>query len=257
MPKTSLPGGARAVSTNTTANASDSLIEFNAASGALIGTFPDAASVPADRILTFIKTDSTSNGVTINTTSSQLVGIRASGDIVLGRQGDRISVRPNGSNWVIVDKLETKVLTAFDGLGVGPTDGAYLASAATLTLGPGRWRVTAAWNMNQGTGTGVTIQNTSGLFSANGTGTTSTPTALSAAANLKQIEGNVDMQNFATTYVFGGGTNATNVRTSGGQLTATLTIAGGTVPVFAVPRVSVGSAGSASVSINLVAERLD
>lgn len=92
-----------AVSGTCSGSLEDETYRINAASGALSRTLPDAALCPGAR-RTIIKTDSSANAVTVNTTSSQTI-TSASGSATsktLAAQGNSITVESDGAGWWVI-----------------------------------------------------------------------------------------------------------------------------------------------------------
>ncbi len=77
-----------------------------------------------------IALNATGNTLTINTTSSQTVGGFASGAITMNRQGDRLSVVSNGTNWSILEMTSGMAITP----GVSTNIDAFAVSYGTTNL---------------------------------------------------------------------------------------------------------------------------
>ena len=84
---------------NYTLTASDSFIAANATTAAFAVTLPTAVGI-AGRVYTIKKIDSTANGVSINTTSSQTIDGAAT--LSLSTQYAKVSVISDGANWLIL-----------------------------------------------------------------------------------------------------------------------------------------------------------
>lgn len=167
----------------------DNTVEFNSGITGITGTLPTAVGATGTQYSMINAATAASGTVTVDTTSSQLIGGRSSGSIILQPNGDNITVQSDGSNWQIISKKETKLLTVNVSItGVGATGSGtldYIGNGCTLSLGIGTWRVRAWGGINMGVSSAsdyFTISANSGLFGADASsaGQSSAPTALSA-----------------------------------------------------------------------------
>lgn len=94
----------------------DEVVDFTATATATLPT----ASGNTGRIFTIINNSTAT--ITINTTPSETIGGRASGNIKLTRAGDYITVVSNGSNWLIrnIQESISGVFTGAPPTGTGP-----------------------------------------------------------------------------------------------------------------------------------------
>lgn len=135
---------------------SDDVVQFNLASGALTATLPDATlAVVGKRFKIRRAADATpANILTINTTSSQTIDGRASGNIRLS-PSDYLEVVSDGSNWQVVTLQET---VSF----IYNTNGgqAYSNGGTTVTLSNKVKDTHSAYN----TSTGIFTAPVAGLY---------------------------------------------------------------------------------------------
>ena len=246
-----------AKSASYTLTTSDGTVTFDASGASRVATLPTA--VGNTNQFTIIKIDTSTNTVTINTTSSQTINGRASADIVLAAYQDRITVQSDGANWVIISKVETKIQQSAAQVAIsGATSDTYLAGGATLTLGAGKWRVRAVFSINCGSGTSPYIYSaSSGIYSSDASAGAA-GTALVSGANVKAVFGETTLDNFNTTFIYGGGSiSVTNMRYFAGFIETVVVISGGTQAIYAVAKVGYSTSGTAAIGSNLRAERID
>jgi hypothetical protein len=86
---------------------SDTTVEANATAAPITVTLPDATKA-AGKSYVVIKTDATSNAVTVNTTSAQTIDGVASR--VISGQFNILDCRSDGSNWILVSRLQNPVV---------------------------------------------------------------------------------------------------------------------------------------------------
>lgn len=106
-----------------TATGTDTLVNCNAISGAIVVTMPSAREY-FDKAITFKKTDNTTNTATID------------GSNILSFAGNYVTLRSDGYQWVVVDTNNTSsvvTLEDFDAVGDGVTNDteAYLKAIAS------------------------------------------------------------------------------------------------------------------------------
>lgn len=82
-----------------TSDGSNVVVACDATSGAFTITLPTA--VGNTQRIVLIKSDTSANAVTVNTTSAQTIGLFASGAIALYRLSDSLVVSSDGTNWQI------------------------------------------------------------------------------------------------------------------------------------------------------------
>lgn len=128
--------------------------------------------------------ETSANGwtVTINTTSAQTIGGRASGSIVLQAiVGDFLHVKSDNSNWVIMGKKETSNYAGAGSTTLASGQTNIFTTGAGITIPKGFWRVWGYLNITQDAASAAdyaTIGGGTGFYSANGNATTTTPTSL-------------------------------------------------------------------------------
>lgn len=231
-----------------TLTATDRTVIFSGLGGGATATLPNAAQFTG-RVFR-IKNADTTNDVTINTTSSQLIDGRASGVIVLkAPYNDSISVVSDGSNWKILAKAETQVLTSSGShtSATGAITGIYQSGSANVTLTYGKWRVSCLTGGSMSAaGSTNFMQLTSAFFSADGANSASTPAALgltilgSSSATPSSIACPTN------------GTAACVVQQAVGPFITTVT---SNSAAYCVPAVGVSS-GTVTVSSQIFAERI-
>jgi hypothetical protein len=235
---------------NYTAVSNDEIILCDAASvGAFTVTLPTASGVTG-KTYWIKKTDAGTNGVTIATTSAQTIDTRASSDIILASPNDFLVVQSDGSNWTIVGKKESKVVTqasgGFTNSGNGASGNYGQLTSNSVTLGIGQWDIEGYFLIGSGGGgTSVGIHQTSGFYAANGANSSSTPTALTG-----DIRGDTDYTNPATT--FGAAvlspTTALNVVNGTPPIRFFYTATASTT-IYLVPRIIYTVAGGSTVAL--------
>jgi collagen type VII alpha len=134
---------------NYTLTATDSIITASASSGAATMTLPTAVGT-AGREYTIKKTDSSTNAVTVATTSSQTID--GASTYSLSTQYQSVSIVSDGANWNIIQKA-----TAIGATGVTGATGSNGSTGATGATGSsGSTGVTGVTGATGATGTGLT-----------------------------------------------------------------------------------------------------
>lgn len=125
-----------AKSTGYTLTGSDYIVTFDATSAGLTATLPTAASASG---LTFVikKIDSSTNTVTLATTSAQTIDGNASGALALATQNESITLASDGSNWIILDHKCNTSWASFT-MTIGGSTSA--PTKGTTTTDRARWR---------------------------------------------------------------------------------------------------------------------
>lgn len=243
---------------NYTLTTSDDVVQFDCTSTSLVATLPTAVG-NTGKVLYIVRVDSVSaNSLTVNTTSSQTINSRASGDFTVSAIFDRLVVYSDGSNWVIIEAVESRVQAATDTIAYsGRSSGDYLTSAASITLGKGKYRLRAYFSGNSGSGTSISIINPSGLYSANGANSGTAPAALNAGTNVKFVTGDDVTTNYCAVSPLTMTASGNNQRYSSTVVEVIIAIDGGNQNVYAVPRIDFSTAGTASVGVYIRAERID
>lgn len=233
----------------------DGPVFFDATSGNLVATLPDATLAPLAAVYTVYKSDFGGNTLTINTLASQTVGGRPSADVILAAWQDYLQVQTDGANWQILNKVETSILQNANS-GAPSAGGVYISAATdSMTLGIGKWRLRGYIYTNQGSGTGLAIGVGSGFYGATGTNTTTAPAAVTTLAGVKALFGQATYSSYSTSFIIGGGTTATNIREHGGFVEVVLVISTPT-QIFFVPNTDFSALGSSSVNTYMRAERI-
>lgn len=128
-----LPRGGRGDTTNRTsaytALTTDGYIVCDATSGSFTVTLY-AASGNAGNVITLLRTDSSTNTVTIDGNSSETINGVLS--LQLSAQFDRLTLLCTGSNWVILDGLNTSEVFLTGGNGFGSTSTVIRRFTTTL-----------------------------------------------------------------------------------------------------------------------------
>lgn len=240
-----------AKSADYTLTATDNTVGFDVSGGSHIATLPTAVG-NGGKILTIIKTDTSTNTVTVNTTSAQTVGGRASGAIILRRIQNTVRVQSDGTNWQILDKREHEVVTAAanNTYGSAGAAGNYLTLACSVALTYGIWRLVGEFSVNVGTGTAIVIQAGSGFFGADGANSASTPTALGGT-----ISGDVSWTSVNGISAVGLPGVSSNSRYVAGTNEIIIQVTANT-SVFLVPKVDYSTVGSAAAYGTIFAERI-
>lgn len=224
----------------------DLIIKFSGLSADVTATLPSAATSGQHY---YIVNADTTHKVTINTTSSQTVGGRSSGDIVLAAgYNDFLEVFADGSNYQITGKKETKVLTSTGShtTGAAPSN-VYTSGSASVTLTYGIWRVTCWVGTSMGSaGTTNFGQLGGGIFGADGANNNSAPTALSGT-----ISGSIGFSPSTIQIP----TNGTAAAIMGPGIATILDSVTSNTSAFCVPQVS-ASSGTQGTSSQIFAERI-
>lgn len=160
-----------------TLTTSDDVVLVSAAS---TQTLPTAVG-NAGKVFTIVNISTSAANVTINTTSSQTIGGRASGDVVLRRYNNYIRVISDNANWQIVSKLEHEVKTATATSTINGATLSYQVTSAAITLGIGEWEVEGNLALSTPAGaSAVFFYTDSGFFQADGANNTTPPTAIAS-----------------------------------------------------------------------------
>lgn len=227
----------------------------DASGGTFALTLPTAVGITG-KIFHIVKEEDSSTSITINTTSSQTIGIRSSGDIGLNRLNDRLSVVSDGSNWEILAKIETEIITAAGTAAFSTfSTGDFPSMAGGVTLGEGKWRIVPHYSVNIGTSTGFAFSLGTGLYSADGADSASTPALVSAGTNVSTVDGEPLMNPMVQVTVLTPAAQA-NARWIIAGSPLTIVVNGGTQAIHAVPNVAFGVAGTGTCRAHIVAERL-
>lgn len=239
--------------TSQSTNYSAAINDLVLATAALTVTLPTAVG-NSGKSIAIINTSATAVNVTINTTSSQTIGARASGDIILRRQNNYLSVTSDGSNWIIRGKNEHQVITAAAGQVLAGITGSYQNGSPFVTLGIGEWDLTGmvAWNYGAGS-TNSAVTYLTGFYAANGADNTSAPTALAA--------GVVDGPTSYNDVTGGGAYNPIPNQSATGNimitpLTTRIIVTSGTQNVYFVPNAQYTVAGTQSFIAYINAKRI-
>jgi hypothetical protein len=237
-----------------TLTTSDDVIGFDASGAAKTATLPTAAG-NSGKQLKIVKTDTTANTVTINTTSAQTIGGRTSGAIVFRRPQDSITVVSDGTNWQILEKKEfeyinSSALATISGFG---TAGNYGNMGFNVTLSPGLWKLTATAGLNFGSSTGLGILQQTGFYSADGANNATVPTALTGIVSGDPTFASVSGSNGYL--IYNPSSPGTNARQLGGANSVVVQVATSTT-VYLVPRLDFSVAGTSTVFASITAERL-
>ena len=229
--------------------AADYMVYFTSTATA---TLPTAVGV-AGQTYVIINASTTATNVTVNTTSSQTIGGRSSGSIVLaGPWYDQMTVISDGANWQISEKKETAVLTANTSSPITIGSGVhniYPGGGTSVTLTEGSWRVYTTFGLSATTGSAsgyISLAGGCGAYSADGVGA-GQPAGLAGT-----IEGFTNNVNFVGAQGVG--------QTGIGPVLVLSTVpflitVATTTQVFGVAEVFTSGTG-ASLTIQVVAERL-
>lgn len=237
---------------NYTASISD-LVLADPTGGSFVVTLPTAVGNTNGRIKIQNVSSSATNIVTINTTSSQTIGLRASGSIILRRMQTFLEVISDGTNWQILDKFEFEVLTdtGTETVANGGAAGNYVGLNTTVTITQGLWRVGGTMVLNTGTGVGVGIlASGTAFYGADGANNGSAPTSLGGL-----IQGSIEWLSFDANYAVGPLSAGTNARITTSQAEFWIQVTGSQA-IYIVPRFDYSNAGTAAVQGNIFAERL-
>ena len=221
------------------------------ATAALTVTLPTAVGV-AGQMIVIVNKSTSSVSVPINTTSSQTIGGRASGDINLVQFDDYVFVLSDGSNWQILSKKETSVLTNYATFpSINGASTSYQAGSAHITLTQGVWRVRGYIGLSTPSGaSAVTVYGASGFFGADGANNTTAPTSISAIINGPTVYNTV-ISGFALVPAVSG---AASFWTA--PLETIITVTSGTQATYFVPSIIYTTASTTSGATGIVAERI-
>lgn len=258
-PTWSSAGGSYVLTASKTSNytaAINDLIPTDSSGGAFNVTLLTAVGNTNGKIR-IVKTDASTNAVSIVTTSSQTVGGRASADVKLRQLGDYVEVISDNANWIILNKKETQYMQgsgsiSYATIGAAGNYGASSGSSVALTYGI--WELDGQFLLDMGTGVANSILGNAGFYGADGANSSSAPTALGSEV----IAG-------SALYItdFGGGpitynntiNPGTNSRWSTNNLTITVSITSNKT-IYWVPRIDFSTAGSASIYSVIKAKRI-
>ncbi len=230
----------------------------DASGGGFTITLPSAIGITG-KVYDIVKIEDSTNSILIDTSLAQLIGTRAGAAIGLNRLNDYIRVLSDGTNWEILAKKETEILTAVASGTVtfaGRTAADFLASSADVPLTEGIWKLRAYFSLDIGTGTFTGLLEPSGLYSADGANSAATPAALSAGANVSSVDGDPTMVQYSTTAPVFPISSGTNSRFPAGFVEVIVVVDGGTETVFAVPNIDFVTAGTARTDAYIRAERI-
>lgn len=236
---------------NYTITTADAEISGDASSGAFTLTLPTAVG-NTGKFFKIVKTDLSSNTISIATTSSQTVGGRASSDVKLRELNDNIEVMSNGSNWVINYKTETQIIHSTNSLSytsIGAA-GNYGALSTSVALTYGVWEIEGQFVIKNGSGTDSALVDGSGFFTTDGANNSTPPSGLSNV-----IGGFTSFQTaFSAMSPTMTASGANSFYTSQRNKIYTSITSG--ITVYLVPRIDFGSAGTAIVHASIQAKRL-
>lgn len=234
--------------TNYTVQPTDSTVTFDSTSGNLVATLFSAVN-NAGKVITIKKVDTSANLVTVTPTGGQTMdSVRTT--IVLRRQNDFVTLVSNGTNWVILVKKETEVIstTAASGFTGAAISGLYLsAGTASITLTPGNWKITGLMIQKHQVSDPAFVRNSAcGFYAANGNNTATVPALLSTLSGL-QTDGPTRCVDVWGDGVIGtlSGPIAANLYWSGFPLVFTATVTS-TVTIYLVAQFA--TAGNPGVS---------
>jgi len=230
----------------------------DASSGTFIITLPTAVGI-SGKIFDIVKIEASEISVVIATTSGQTIGTRPSSNIALNRLNDYIRVVSDGTNWEILSKKETEILTAVASGTIsytGRTDADFLASSADVPLGEGIWMLRAYFSVSSGTGTSIGIRDGSGLYSADGADSAATPATLVSGTNIASVNGDPTLVEYSSASALTLSAAGTNQRSPAGFVEVVVVVDGGTETVFAVPQIAFSTTGAAFTEAYIRAERI-
>lgn len=239
---------------NYTLLTTDGVVGFDTSGASRVATLPTAAGAAGVVLQVDRLSDTTTNTVTINTTSAQTMSGKPSGGVVLRANGDYARFLSDGTNWQVLNKQETSLaLSTGSGALSFSTIGAagnYGLAACSAALTYGTWEVTVRFMLSSATSTAVALIGGCGLYAADGANSASVPTALSAGNLVVGV------------YTFSGlvsAINATgigaNARLPSAYNTVVMSVTSPTT-VFAVPQIDYSVAGTASVITVLSAKQI-
>lgn len=246
------PPGGFAVASSQTASFTASLATVypcDSSGGAFNATIPTAIGNSSKQII-LVKTDVSSNAVSLLTTSGQTLSGRASNSVKLREMGDYCSLISDGTNWIITSKQETQYFTAIGDLDFATigSAGNYGQLATSITLDHGIFELDAQMLISMGSGTAPALISGSGLFSADGANSASTPAALSGV-----ISGATDWSDLssAVSLQFTGA----NSRMPSSNLKVVISQTSSQT-VYLVPQIDYSSTGTTRVYCLLKAKRI-
>jgi hypothetical protein len=197
-----------------------------------------------------LKTDASTNAVTLNTTSSQTIGDRASGDVKCRQLGDYVEVVSDGSNWIILDKKETQYINSSGAESLANIGSAgnfgLLATSAALTYGI--WEIEGQFLLNVGNGTAPAIISGSGFFAADGANSASTPSSLSGV-----ISGTTTWNDFSSAVSLQSVGSNSRITSSLNKIVLSIT---SSQTVYLVPQIDYSTTGTSQVYTVLRAKRI-
>jgi hypothetical protein len=250
------PRSLTALSTQTTnysPTSNDGVVEYNASSGALTATMPDATLLKGKSI-TLKKVDSSANTISITFTGSQVADLRNS--IILRQHADFVTLQSNGTNWDIVAKKETEVYVVAVGntTFTGRASSDYMAmSGNSIALGIGTWRVSGAFNEYNGA-VNAGLFAFSGIYASQGTNSSTSPTRLSSVA--ASIQGYTDFDGAFNA----GGDIVINTQVNGQDLVTGnldfVVVLTSPQTIYIVPRVYINTTSNGFVRATMKAERV-
>lgn len=213
-------------------------------------TLPTAVGVSGERI-GIQNTSTSAANVVVNTTSSQTIGGRASGDIVFRRYNTYGVFISDGANWQIVSKYEHQFLSSSNIGSINGVTSSYQNAGTSIALGIGEWEVTARFALSTASGSSqVTIFSNSGLYQADGANSTVTPTGISS-----QVDGPVNYNAYAGSFsLVAIVSGAASLQST--PLVTRIIVTSGTQTVFAVPSINYTTASTASWGSYIEAKRI-
>ncbi len=222
----------------------DSTHDTVLATAACVITLPTAVGLKGQRKL-IVNASAAAANVTVNTTSSETIGARASGDIILRRQNNFLLVESDDAKWIIAAKHEHHVLTSSNGQALNGVSGSFQNNSPAVTLGIGVWELTGRFAWNYGaSSTGSALTASTGFYGANGANTTSTPTTVAAGGNAT-VDGPTTFSDMASGYNLYPNQAATG-NFSSPSMTTRIIVTSGTQTVYFVPCAGFTVAGTQS-----------
>lgn len=217
---------------------------------AAVITLPTAVGSAGKEIIVINRSASAAN-VTINTTSSQTVGGRASGDIILRRQNNFIRVVSDGANWQIVAKLEHEVKTVSATSTINGATLSYQTTSASISLGIGEWEIEGNLALSTPAGaSAVFFYADTGFFEADGANNTTPPTAIAS-----QVDGPRSYGDWFSGYKLHPA--QTNAESFGvWPLKTRIIVTSGTQTVYFVPSIGYSTASTTQWKSFLTARRI-
>ncbi len=160
-------------------------------SGSVDVSLPSAVGISGQEFV-ITATDNVFQQVAILTTGGQTIGSRPSGNIVLSNWNDFVHVISDGTNYQIIGKKETEVLTASNSGNLGSGASNLFVTGVAITLQPGQWSVTGSIGI-QGTSVGLSsytnLNPSSGFYSGNGPTGGSLPALTGQALGFTNMNG--------------------------------------------------------------------